>query len=132
MEKNHFNKQVFESLLSKSLKQYNREEVFFSDTSDEIITKICNDIDILVEDKSYNINDDIVICGFRMGDKRCEPIYHKLSVKYENDIDDMSLYTLIASYLNDKKIPSFEDVKKYIVYDAVYGSGQLFYNMSYV
>lgn len=34
MEKNHFNKQVFESLLSKSLKQYNREEVFFSDTSD--------------------------------------------------------------------------------------------------
>ena len=44
----------------------------------------------------------------------------------------MSLYTLIALYLNDKKVPTFNDVKKYIVYDAVYGSGQLFYNMSYV
>ncbi len=61
-----------------------------------------------------------------MKDKRCEPIYHTLSVKYDNDtIDSISLYTLISIYLQDKKVPSIKDVHKYIVYDAVFGSGPL-------
>ena len=132
MSPEHFNKQNFEKLLGKSLKNFNREEVFFSDTSNEKLIEICNDIDILVENKNYNMSNDIVICGFRMRDKRVEPLYHKLNEKYEDSIDSMSLYTLIALYLHDKKIPTFETVKKYIVYDAVYGGGQLFYNMTYV
>jgi FlaA1/EpsC-like NDP-sugar epimerase len=128
----HFKKQKFEDLLEKALYNNDREEVFFSDTSNEKVIEICNDIDALVESKNYNMNDDIVILGFRMGDKRVEPIFSKLLEKYDNDIEYICLYTLIALYLNEKKVPLFEDVKKYIVYDAVYGSGQLFYNMSYV
>ena len=132
MSPEHFHKQKFENLLIKSLKSFGREEVFFSDTSDEKVIEICNDIDTLIESKNYSMNDDIVLCGFRMNDKRSEPIYHKLSEKYQDDIDSICLYTLISFYLNDKKVPTFDSVKKYIVYDAVYGTGQLFYNMSYV
>jgi hypothetical protein len=132
MSPEHFKKQKFEDLLEKALYDNDREEVFFSDTSNGKVIEICNDIDALVESKNYNMNDNIVILGFRMGDKRVEPIFSKLLEKYDNDIEYICLYTLIALYLNDKKVPLFEDVKKYIVYDAVYGSGQLFYNMSYV
>jgi len=132
MSPEHFKKQKFEDLLEKALYDNDREEVFFSDTSNGKVIEICNDIDALVESKNYNMNDNIVILGFRMGDKRVEPIFSKLLEKYDNDIEYICLYTLIALYLNEKKVPLFEDVKKYIVYDAVYGSGQLFYNMSYV
>jgi len=132
MNKEHFEKQDFDNLLSKALQKYNREEVFFYNTSNDKIIEICNDIDNLVESESYNLNDNIVIIGFRMNDKRIEPIYHKLSEKYDEDIDDMCLYTLIAFYLNNGRVPTIQDVQKYIVYDAVYGGGRLFYNMSYV
>jgi len=118
-------------LLEKALKINDREEVFFSETSKETIINICKDIDTLILNKTYNTNDNIVICGFRMANNLVEPLFHKLNQKYENKIDDMSLYTLIALYLHDRKVPAFNDVKKYIVYDAIYGSGQLFYNMSY-
>lgn len=132
MNPKHFQNQDFDDLLEKALKINDREEVFFSETSKETIKNICKDIDDLILNKTYNPNDDIVICGFRMTNRLVEPLFHKLNDKYDDEIDDMSLYTLIAFYLNDKKIPTFNDIKKYIVYDAVYGSGQIFYNMSYV
>ena len=132
MSPEHFKKQKFETLLEKALKINDREEVFFSETSNETIIDICKDIDNLILNRAYNTNDNIVICGFRMSNNLVEPLFHRINEKYEDKIDNMSLYTLIALYLHDKKVPTFNDVKKYIVYDAIYGSGQLFYNMSYV
>lgn len=135
MSPEHFKEKSFDKLLKKALKSYNREEVFFADTTQDTVDKICIDIDNIIKNNSFNKNDTIVICGFRMTDNRCEPIFFKLNSKYnvstDGDIDSMSLYTLIALYLYEKRVPTVEEIKKYIVYDAVYGSGNLFYNMSY-
>jgi predicted NACHT family NTPase len=136
MSLEHFQQQDFKALLKKALKRNNREKVFFSKTSDDTVSQICNEIDNIVRNQSFNKNKDIVLLGFRMNDNRCEPIYYEISKKFkvsaESDIDPISLYALIALYLHENKIPTFKDIKKYIVYDAIYGSGTLFYNMSYV
>jgi hypothetical protein len=135
MSLEHFQQQDFKDLLKKSLKRYNRKKVFFSKTSDETVSKICNEIDNIIKNKSFNKKNEIVLLGFRMSDNRCEPIYYEISSKFkvgtDSDIDTISLYALIALYLHENKIPTFKDIKKYIVYDAIYGSGTLFYNMTY-
>ena len=75
MSPEHFKKQKFETLLEKALKINDREEVFFSETSNETIIDICKDIDNLILNRAYNTNDNIVICGFRMSNNLVEPLF---------------------------------------------------------
>lgn len=134
MNKEHFKNQNTEDLLTKALSKFDREEVFFTDNLEQkTILEICIDMYDIVKNNSFDISRDIVLCGFRMADNRCEPIFHELSKKYNGDIiDDISLYTLVGIFIQENNIPTPEDIKKTILYDAVFGSGELFYNMTYV
>ena len=130
-----FKNKDFNTLMSKALKKYDREEVFFSNVSQDTVNRICKTIDTIVKFGTYSMSNNIVICGFRMTDNRCEPIFNELEPKFrknEEDIDSMSLYTLVAMYLHEKTVPNITNVHKYILADAISGSGDLFYNMSYV